>query len=269
MDPQQQQLLPAVSAGCTRFKACVRRFGVAAGMTLVLLTGMSGCVPNSFLVDMGPSCAPPCVIATRWEHEVRLVPDTEHNGKPMPHIVGRVTLFASDLTTPVVAKGIISVYLYNDMPGVSSKEEEPLEYWALKADIVQRLLKRDAAGWGYTLVLPWTTYQPELTKVRVKVRFDRADTKDILYSTPIPITFEKPSDKPKMTFTSKQIRANPAMCPAISLAGQAPQPPVQDVGGGSLPTTVTLSPPPPKNSASLGNDIPFVVPPPGTVPARQ
>ena len=268
MDPQQQQLLPAaISAGCARIEGCGRRLGAAAGMTLVMLTGLiSGCLPESFLIDSGPSAGAPCMIATRWEHEVRFTPDTENNGKPMPTVVGRVTLFANDLTTPVVAKGIISVYLYNDMPD-AHKDDEPLEYWALDASTVQRLVKRDAAGWGYTLVLPWTSYRPELTQVRLKVRFDRAGTKDILYSTPIQITFEKPSDKPKMVFSSKQIHASAPM------SAQNSQP-VQDVGGGSLPTTVTLSPPPPKSAAanfgaSLGNDIPFVVPPPGTVPARQ
>ena len=33
----------------------------------------------------------------------------------------------------------------------------------------QRLLRRDAIGWGYTLVLPWGTYRPGMKSVPLKV----------------------------------------------------------------------------------------------------
>ena len=37
---------------------------------------------------------------------------------------------------------------------------------------LQRLVKKDMIGWGYTLFLPWGSYRPNLTKVHLALRYD-------------------------------------------------------------------------------------------------
>src|SRR5262249_19841415 len=41
-------------------------------------------------------------------------------------------------------------------------------------DTLRRLLKKDRIGWGYTLFLPWSTYRPEVTQVRLRVCYQPA-----------------------------------------------------------------------------------------------
>ena len=34
------------------------------------------------------------------------------------------------------------------------------------------MLHKDAVGWGYTLFLPWGTYQPEITQAQLRLRYE-------------------------------------------------------------------------------------------------
>lgn len=249
------------------------RLALAAGM---MLCGVPGCIPEAFLTQSNPSAQVPCRIAMRWDHDVHFPPDTlAPRGKPLPTIAGRVTLFAEDLTTPVVAEGTIIVYMYDDMPDAKNKTEV-LEAWILDTKTVHKLQRRDAAGWGYTLILPWQMYRPDLTNVKIQVRFDRVGAEYPLYSDLIPITFESATDTPRVVVTQKQ---SATIVPGKGLVTQsqtggnagphngqatnATAPAVDQSGGGLLPTTITKSPPPP-----IGSDIPFIVPGREALPKR-
>jgi hypothetical protein len=257
----------------------------------MMLAGVSGCLPEAFLAQSHPPTQIPCKIATRWDHYVHFEPDTENNGKRLPTIGGRFTLFAEDLTTPVTSEGTVIVYMYDDMPDATDKEEV-LEAWIIDTATVHRLLRRDAAGWGYTLILPWQKYRPDLTHVRLQVRFDRVGGKSPLYSDLIPVTFEEPNGPSKVVITQKQttsimpgkgvttqttvpgnattgnlpaLNTVPGSQPALNAAnGRQPLPNgnlpfVDQSNGGSLPTTITKSPAP-----IPGADVPFIVPKAGT-----
>lgn len=241
------------------------RLVIAAGM---VLCGISGCIPESFLAQSNAATNIPCRIAMRWDHDVHFPADTlAPRGKPLPTIAGRVTLFAEDLTTPVVAEGTIIVYMYDDMPDAPNKTEV-LEAWILDTKTVHKLQRRDAAGLGYTLILPWQMYRPDLTHVKLQVRFDRVGAEYPLYSDLIPVTFESATDTPRVVVTQKQsttIVPGKGMVtqsqtggnsgPGNTPTANAHAPAVDESRGGLLPTTITKSPPPP-----LGSDIPFIVP---------
>jgi hypothetical protein len=247
-----EPLQPAAIGNATgRKPGSERRLAVWASMTFVMLAGLSGCVPEAFLIQPGASTEPPALLATRWDHDIHFPNDTE-SGKTLPTIAGRITMFASDLKTPVLAEGSIYVYMYSDMPEAKDKEEL-IAFWGFDTKTARKLRTKDAVGWGYTLPLPWSTYSPDLTQVRLKVRFDRVGGSSALYSSTIPVSFEHDTGKPKMVFSSKRMTAS-------QMASAMPPPSgAEDVGHGSLPTTVTLSPPPAKTS-TWGNDAPFVAP---------
>ncbi|CAN5122166.1 hypothetical protein BH10PLA2_BH10PLA2_34710 [soil metagenome] len=274
MEPLQTKL---VDTCLKRRPGLLARLVAGGSLGLASLATLPGCIPEAFVAQEQPGevCTGiPCKIATRWDHDVHFPPDTK-SGNPLPTIAGRVTLFASDLATPVLAEGTIIVYMYDDMPDAVNKEE-PLEAWILDTKTVHKLQKKDAAGWGFTLILPWQRYRPDLTHVKLKVRFDRVKGTDPLYSELIPITFESATGKPRVTVTSQQIGMYNGATGKLTLQGangqtvvSQPNPQQMNVSvpagqdasnGGSLPTSISLSPP-----ANTGSKIPFVLPPPGAV----
>jgi hypothetical protein len=253
------------------------RLVVGGSLGLSLLATLPGCIPEAFVAQEQPGevyTGVPCKIATRWDHDVHFPPDTK-SGNPLPTIAGRVTLFASDLTTPVLAEGTIIVYMYDDMPEAVNKEE-PIEAWIIDTKTVHKLQKKDAAGWGYTLILPWQRYRPDLTHVKLKVRFDRIGASDPLYSEIIPVTFESATEKPRVTVTNKQVGMFDGATGKVTLQGPNGQTVMSQASaqqlnmaatagpnasnGGSLPTSISLSPP-----SNMSSKIPFTLPPPGAV----
>ncbi|HZT81423.1 MAG TPA: hypothetical protein VFA26_14430 [Gemmataceae bacterium] len=149
----------------------------AAG--LLLLTLAAGCVSTGDLVAGFPGMGDGTpvnnvaeVVAT-WRSEVLFVPDPTHNGMPSPCLAGRVYLFAADGGTPVTANGDVWVYLYNETAGPVPDDQPPMDVWQFDKDTLnQKLMKSDIIGCGYTLILPWGNYRPEIARVRLKVRYD-------------------------------------------------------------------------------------------------
>ncbi len=266
-----------------------RRLVVGFATSLAMLAGLSGCLPEFFTTDPKSQEAlstVPCQIHTRWDHQVHFPGNTQDNGHPIPQIVGRFYLFGSDLTTAVPARGTVQVYLYNNMPDAPDKET-PLEKWVIDTKTVKRLEKRDAAGWSYTLLLPWGTYSPDITHVRLMVRFDQVGAKIALYSDTIEVTFENPTT-PRVDIAHKQSGPKVPMNGMVldqsrgmvldptsaAMIGSGQKVPVavanaQPIGmaisesleNGQSPTTsVTKSAP-----STSGDNIPFIVPRAGAI----
>ncbi len=292
-----EPLQPASAIPSSSIRSVAKcRLVISFAMSSIMFTGLAGCVPEFFTTDPNGSeveSKTPCQILTRWEHQVHFTADTANKGKMTPLIVGRIYLFASDLTTAVAAQGTMFVYLYNDMPDAMDKQT-PLEVWGFNVKDVKRLERRDAAGVSYTLLLPWGTYRPDLTHVRLQIQFNRlaADAKAPMYSDTIAVTFE--NDKgPKVEIAHKQtgpvvpkngmvldqsrgIVLDPTSAAMIGSGQKVPAAAAnaQPIGtaisesleNGQSPTTsVTKSAP-----STSDDNIPFIVPRPGTVlPAKR
>jgi hypothetical protein len=100
-----------------------------------------------------------CQLVATWNNEVILAPDPANNGRPNPGIAGRVYLFGQNVDHPRAGDGKIVVDMYD-----ASKPENPVmvERWEFDKVTLQRLLRRDTIGWGYTLFLPMGSYNPEV-----------------------------------------------------------------------------------------------------------
>jgi hypothetical protein len=138
-----------------------------------LFSGAVSCLPTAPFVQqaVAPSPAAYQVVAT-WYPEVVVTPDPAHGGAPVHGLAGRVYLFGPEISFPLAGDGTMVVDLFNDTP--DAKATVPLEEWRFDKDTLKRLQRRDAVGWGYTLFLPWGTYQPEIKRVHLRLRYEPA-----------------------------------------------------------------------------------------------
>lgn len=156
---------------------------LAAVLAAALLAG-SGCVALDNLLPKtdAPPTGQVCQIVAAWNKEVMTAPDTVNGGRPLPGLTGRLYLFGTQIDYPLAGDGNLIVELYAptppapnaarpDAPATPTAPAEPqrIERWELDKDTLHKLLRKDPIGWGYTLFLPWATYRPDLTQVKLRV----------------------------------------------------------------------------------------------------
>jgi hypothetical protein len=153
----------------------------------------AGCVHQGQLVPWSskPVTHNICQVTATWNHEVAFVPDPVNGGRPNPGIAGRVYLFGPQFGYPELGDGGLNVELFDETAVAYGGQSVLLEQWHFDKDTFQRLQKRDIIGWGYTIFLPWGTYRPDLTAVRLRVRYEPLKGVPI-YSDSGSITLETP-----------------------------------------------------------------------------
>jgi hypothetical protein len=146
---------------------------------LALLLGFSfgaaGCVETMpFLVThhMAPA-VPVCQVVAAWCPEVVSTPDPSKGGAPVRGLAGRVYLFGQEVGAPLAGDGTLVVSLFEESAAHAKTDAAlPLEEWRFDKETLKRLQRQDAVGWGYTVFLPWGTYRPEMTQVRLRLRYE-------------------------------------------------------------------------------------------------
>jgi hypothetical protein len=136
----------------------------------------AGCVTldsSTFVRKAGPP--PVCQVVATWYPEVIFTADPAHNGEPSPGLGGRIYLFGPEVSCPLVGDGSIVVDLYDDTHVDKAQHPAPLEEWRIDRDTLDRLKRRDAVGWGYTVFLPWGTYRPDLVHIHLRLRYEPHD----------------------------------------------------------------------------------------------
>jgi hypothetical protein len=144
------------------------RVGLLAALALAALS--AGCV----LLDQQEDNKPPppgvpCQVVATWQNHVLFAADPVHNGAQTPGLAGRLYLFGPEIGFPMTGDGSLVVDVYDE-----TKEGQSLmlEQWRLDPKTLAMLLRKDMVGWGYTLFLPWGRYRPDISRVRMKVRYD-------------------------------------------------------------------------------------------------
>lgn len=165
----------------------------ALAATLACLTG---CAATADLLrdhSLAPPTGTPAQVNVAWHNQVIFAPDPVQGGKVSPGLVGRLYLFGPDMGYPFTGDGRVTVDLFD--PAQPEKDGNPkqLERWIVEQDTLARCLRRDTIGWGYTLLLPWATYRPDLAQVLLKVRYDPPKGVPI-YSQPTTVTFNPVQD---------------------------------------------------------------------------
>jgi hypothetical protein len=130
----------------------------------------SGCVTTENSVSSGDKPPPmgiPCQIVATWQNNVAHAPDPVHGGAMNPGLAGRLYLFGKVFGFPMPAEGSLIVEMIDE----SKDKPEAVEQWRIDSATLQRLLRQDMIGWGYTLFLPSGRYKPEMTTVRLRTCF--------------------------------------------------------------------------------------------------
>jgi hypothetical protein len=141
----------------------------------VLLFGAAGCATLDLLgCADGPPTGVVHQVAAAWNNQVIFTPDPVHGGTPTPGLAGRLYLFGPEMGHPFAGDGSLVVDLFDEVPGGPDGKPVQRERWNIDKDTLHRLLKKDWVGWGYTLFLPWATYRPEVTQVRLRVCYQPA-----------------------------------------------------------------------------------------------
>jgi hypothetical protein len=158
------------SGGRGKRPAALRRLALLAGLALALAPA-TGCVTLDVLYPLEkPPVGLPCQLATTWEPGLRQALDPYHGGAPYHALAGRLFLFDAEGTHLITGDGEIKVELFDDRPLAVGGTPVALERWDFPSEVAKLLCRKDAVGWGYTLVLPWiTSYRPEITQVHVRV----------------------------------------------------------------------------------------------------
>ena len=142
-----------------------------------------------------PPVGPVHQVHATWDNRVIVTPDAVNQGQPLPGIAGRLYLFGPDLGHPVKGNGKLTVDLFDaNTPGPDGKPKM-LERWNIDKDTLNRLLRKDIIGWGYTLFLPWQTYRPDIARVQMHVCY-MPENGPPIYAPPAQVTLRADNEQP-------------------------------------------------------------------------
>jgi len=111
-------------------------------------------------------------IAVAWRNHIDYLPDPTHQGAMGPGLVGQMFLFDSR-DYPAIADGTLTVDLYDETPRPAGQPGMKPERWQFRKDVLTTLRTVDERfGPNYVLFLPWPSCRPDITHVRITVRFD-------------------------------------------------------------------------------------------------
>lgn len=210
----------------------MRRWFAFLGVSIVGL-GMTGCVSkvthttnlpvpdekggyrrSEIVADPPPEVSPtirqiePARIAAAWSNVVQIGADTTKGGAPFPCLSCRVYIFGKDQTYPLNADGgHFIVRLYDATPKENPADENKLlELWNIDSTKLPVLKKKDLFGEGYSLILPWSTYSPDVRKISVTVEYRYQSDLPAL-PTSVPASFVEPPFSPDPSFDkAKDVR---------------------------------------------------------------
>jgi hypothetical protein len=146
-------------------------------VAVLVLCCAAGCVTTGSMLSCLDPDAPPTGTPTQVyfvpHPQVLFPPDIKHNGTPIPALAGRVYLFGPNMGRPLVGDGKVVVELFDPAQPPVNGQPVPQTMWTLDQELLKAGLRRDSSfGWGYTLVLPWDKYRPDITQVQIRVRYE-------------------------------------------------------------------------------------------------
>jgi hypothetical protein len=250
-----------------------------AFLGLALLGSLSaGCATMNSLaaISDGPAGGPYTHVVAYWNPEIVHTPDPTHGGMDVTGIAGRVYFvddtpklgarFSVDNPNEVdfrpSGEGAVVVDLYDPNRPEKDGGAVWLGQWRYDSVTLQRLLRKDVIGWGYTIFLPWPDYKPEFTRIQLRLRFEPAKGGMAMYANSQPMTLDNGVNKPPVMTSNNRLLV-PADQPAFRNAVLVPEgqqmTPNNAEGTAPVQATIQQLPGPAKQPPPL----PLVVIPPG------
>ncbi len=186
-----------------------------------------------FAMNTDKPAAKVCQVVANWTPQVQFVPDTVHQGQPMPGVVGKLYFFGEQVGLPLAGDGTVHLELSAILP------ERPQDGWICleKLDIdkasMKKLLQEDIVGTGYTMLLPWWSYRPDVTQIQMNLSYTPENGNPLFTVSKVSLS---PSETPLALIDSRQEfgdrrRYTPPVAQAPSpLMPQPPSGPMQQTG---------------------------------------
>lgn len=112
---------------------------------------------------------PVAEIATAWRNKIEHLPNPAAGGALQPGLAGQVFLYTAD-AQPAQAQGSLIIDLIDETPRPPGVPSLTPERWEFKKDVLKNLRTLDERfGECYVVFLPWPTYRPDVTHVRLRV----------------------------------------------------------------------------------------------------
>lgn len=138
-----------------------------------------------------------------WRNRIDYLPDPARNGEMGPGLAGQLFLFGPNLQF-VEADGKLVVALYDETPRPPGQSPLPPECWEFTKETLQKLKTADERfGMSYALFLPWPTYRPDVTRVRIAARYE-PESGHPLYAPETRITLDTSLPGPRSLVGSGQ-----------------------------------------------------------------
>ena len=158
--------------------------GMIAGIALI--STQLGCqsLSSTNFSSLWEEAAPtgkPTEIGAIWQDGVDVQLDANHGGMPIPGFAGRIFFMQAIKGQPaqtVLINGPMQIMLFDDRP--VQGPPVPLETWTILPEHLPLLVKKDMTGWGYSIWLPWNTYNPSIRSVRMTVQYTDHDGTKLL-----------------------------------------------------------------------------------------
>jgi hypothetical protein len=193
-----------VSKAETGSSASFRRVTFAA-----LLLAAAGCTTTADLIPAigdGPASGEVTQVSAVWHDQVLFSPDPANGGVMSPGLAGRLFFFGPNMGHPLAANGDVVVGLFDPTHLGPDGSPTALGTWKFEKAMLQQFLRHDTIGWGYTLLLPWPSYRPDIKQVEMRVRYDAGKKSLPIYAQPATICFGNIMDIQSST-ASQLIRA--------------------------------------------------------------
>ncbi len=175
-------------------------------LLMLLVPPLSGClVTENWLIKKTLPTGKVAYITTQWESQVFQSANVVQNGEPFPCLAGRLHLFGPEPKFPITGEGTVSVKMF--VPGFvdAHGKPKPYESWNLIPEDLKKGLRKDRFGWGYTLLLPWTYYRPDITKVELVLCYTPKEGPPLYSRTQLRLEHQqRPFHQSNQVLTSKK-----------------------------------------------------------------
>jgi len=236
---------------------------------------------------LGPEKSQPVAeIATAWRNKIEYLPNPAANGAMQPGLAGQVFLYTAD-AKPAQAHGSLIIDLIDETPRPPGIPPITPERWEFKKDVLKNLRTLDERfGECYVVFLPWPTYRPDVTHIRLRVRYEPEGGGFPLYAPETRLILGAASgsisDAHAVPATpAGEFPSGPGMG-VFRFGGGPPSSAHPSVGSSSAPSTpprwraVEITPaihhpasPPPASSSTISPSIPTGTPPPLSAPEKS
>lgn len=125
-----------------------------------------------------------------WQNRIAYLPDPVQNGRMSPGLVGQMFLYGGPKLEFAQADGVLTVDLVDETPRPAGQPAATPERWQFdKATLRKLQTQHETFGRSYLLFLPWPSYKPDITRLRISARYD-PETGPTLYAPATSVTLD-------------------------------------------------------------------------------